>query len=85
MGLLTVWKLGATLFNTAQIIRYRTIASTITHQETKIDSGLTELNTQVAQKKSMTNVININQFNAYRPINVYSSLTQTSAVANLLP
>jgi len=85
IAILTVWKLSATLITTAQIIRYRTLASAVDHKKAKLDSSLAELETQIAKKKSVAEVLNSAESDQYQPVEVYSSLTQTTAVANLLP
>jgi|GEM_PF-1704083 len=81
----TFWRVGLTLLDTAKIIRYRTLASSVTQQEVKIDSSLLKLKTQIAEKKSMARIISFNLDNQYRPITLYLSVNKTSALANLQP
>ncbi len=81
---LTTWSIGQTLWESAQVIRLRNLSVVLEKQQRQLADEISQLKAEIDQNKSVTRSVAASSSLAYEPMQIYLSLSESGAVANLV-
>ncbi|HOZ02975.1 MAG TPA: hypothetical protein PKX78_00600 [Candidatus Woesebacteria bacterium] len=81
---LTTWSIGQTLWESAQVIRLRNLSVILEKQHRQLADEISQLKAEIDQNKSVTRSLASSTSVAYEPMQIYLSLSESDAVANLV-